>query len=671
MKKQNTRNRNPQSDLSWRRVVFRKWLNIANSNSDYSADSDSDSEPGVQLRRRRFLLDPETCDWPRDSRFRNEKPDEVQVDANASDALPRTRRRKSETFRAQYISTKEIRVCAATWNVGGLVPPDDLDLGGWLDIDDPADIYVIGLQEIIPLNAGNIFGVEDNRPVSKWEMIIRENLNQVPPLIKFKSFSDPPSPSKFKPPEDAPNIEETVLESDSEVEGEIYPLNEESNVFAEVKAGTVTGENLLCADNLTNSVEQEFKRQFSSQKMLHMFNCLKPEDSEENTEALNTQYTKQLTKSLSGRERIGLSWPEPPLHLLAQHGFDKPNSFKSSKSVKSFRTYNSFKSNTITENRMRFDLASLAEIDLESLINRKRRPPYVRIVSKQMVGIFITIWVHRCLRRHIQNLNVSTVGVGVMGYIGNKIIQGSISVSMSVHQTLFCFICTHLTSGDKETDIVKRNADVLEIHKRTRFNSLAGIGLPRSIYDHERIIWLGDLNYRISLPYERTRELISKKDWSMLLERDQLVKELRKGRAFDGWSEGTLNFPPTYKYELNSESYCGEDPKAGRRTPAWERETIHGKTIGNEVAAYLLCDRILSFGRGMKLLSYRRSELKLSDHRPLTATYMVEVEVFSPRKLQRALTFTDAEIEEQDNVTEIGPGGGMLRLEEDVTYWGR
>lgn len=56
----------------------------------------------------------------------------------------------------------------------------------------------------------------------------------------------------------------------------------------------------------------------------------------------------------------------------------------------------------------------------------------------------------------------------------------------------------------------------------------------------------------------------------------------------------------------------------------------------------------------MKLLSYRRSELKLSDHRPVTASYMVEVEVFSPRKLQRALTFTNAEIEEQDIVTEMG-----------------
>ncbi|KAL3655172.1 Inositol polyphosphate phosphatase, catalytic domain ues [Castilleja foliolosa] len=641
MKKQNTRNHNQQAELSWRRVVVRKWLNIATRNSDYSADSDSDSDSET-----------ETSNWPRGSRFRNEKPVEVQVDAN--DALPRIRRRKSETFRAQYINSKEIRVCAATWNVAGRIPPDDLDLNGWLDIDDPADLYVIGLQEIIPLNAGNIFGAEDNSPVSKWEKIIRETLNQVPPVNKFKSYSDPPSPSKFKPFEDAPNIEdEIVLESDCDSEEEIYSL---ADVFEKIKNGMVNGEHSLSADpsfchghdNLTNSTEQELKQQFSSPKMLGRFNCIKTEDSEESSKALSTLYTKKLAKTLSGTEIIGLSWPEPPLHLLAKHGFDRANSLKASKSFKASKSsniYSSFKSNAVSENRIQFDLASLAEFDLRSLINRKRRHPYVRIVSKQMVGVFITIWVRRSLRRHIQNLNVSTVGVGVMGYIGNK---GSISVSMSVHQTLFCFVCTHLTSGEKEMDAAKRNADVNEIHRRARFNSLAALGFPRTIYDHERIIWLGDLNYRINLPYERTRELISKKDWSTLLERDQLIKELRKGRAFDGWSEGTLNFAPTYKYECNSESYRGEDPKAhGRRTPAW-------------------CDRILSFGTGMKLLRYKRSELKFSDHRPVTATYMVEVEVFSPRKLQRALTFTDAEIEEEDIVTGIGLGSGvgLLQLEE-------
>lgn len=64
------------------------------------------------------------------------------------------------------------------------------------------------------------------------------------------------------------------------------------------------------------------------------------------------------------------------------------------------------------------------------------------------------------------------------------------------------------------------------------------------------------------------------------------------------------------------------------------------------------CDRILSYGKGMRQLSYRRTELQLSDHRPVSAIYMVEVEEFCPRKLQRALTYTDAEIENEEVVAE-------------------
>lgn len=36
------------------------------------------------------------------------------------------------------------RICVGTWNVGGKLPPDDLDIDDWLDINEPADIYVLG-----------------------------------------------------------------------------------------------------------------------------------------------------------------------------------------------------------------------------------------------------------------------------------------------------------------------------------------------------------------------------------------------------------------------------------------------------------------------------------------------------------------------------------------------
>ncbi|XP_038698374.1 type IV inositol polyphosphate 5-phosphatase 3-like isoform X2 [Tripterygium wilfordii] len=614
-----------QSELLWARVVMRKWLNISAKDSDYSADTDdhdSDSE------------DDEAYDkWEQNLRT-------AQGDFN--DGPPKIRRRTSETFRAQYINTKELRIHVGTWNVGGQVPPDDLCIDDWININQPADVYLLGIQEIVPLNAGNIFGAEDNRPVAKWENIIRETLNRIrPSTMKVKCFSDPPSPSKFKPSEDIPDIEEEIfLESDSDIGEEVYPLDDDSNNYDEGKAAPVNGINnfksseLYCieSEKLYMPLEQDLQEQFSSPKKLDRLNCLRTEDSTNNVEVPAAQKNGKLTKMLSNSERIGLTWPEPPRDLLSQHVLERTSTFKSVKSFnasKSFNRYSSFKSFT---NEVSPGIALLAELDLESLMHRKRRSPYVRIVSKQMVGIFLTVWVRRSLRRHIQNLKVSTVGVGVMGYIGNK---GSVSVSMSIYQTLFCFVCTHLTSGEKDGDQLKRNADVHEIHRRTQFRPLSSIGLPRSIHDHERIIWLGDLNYRINLSYAKARELISEKEWSKLVESDQLVRELRKGRAFDGWSEGTLTFPPTYKYELNSENYYGDDPKAGRRTPAW-------------------CDRIISYGKGMRLLSYRRTELKLSDHRPVSATYMAEVEVLSPRKLQRALTFTDAEIENTGLVADLG-----------------
>ncbi|KAM0062685.1 putative inositol-polyphosphate 5-phosphatase [Helianthus debilis subsp. tardiflorus] len=629
------------SEVLWPRLVIRKWLNRSSRSSEYNADSDDeDTAYGTDG-------DEESSDWLKRFKDNNKQGDDLESDT--SGAVPRSRRRKSETFRAQYIDAKELKVSVSTWNVAGKLPPEDLDIKDWLDVDNPADIYVIGFQEIIPLNAGNIFGAESNRPVPVWENIIRETLNKIPSeKTKFKCYSNPPSPSRFKPSDDVPDIEDVVvLETDSECEEEIHPFNEESN-FDDLM-DRPAGQNGSLSTVVSMEVVGDSEKRYSSQKTLDRVNGFSVEESEgtvkENINDSVSGNSKKLARLFSGTERIGLSWPEPPLDLLAQCVSvpERPSplqTVKSFKASKSFRTYASFKSYVNVDNRVMPEELFLPDLNLDSTLYRKRRPAYVRIVSKQMVGVFITIWVRRQLRKHIQNVHVSAVGVGVMGYIGNK---GSISVSMSIYQTLFCFICTHLTSGERDADTIKRNADVHEIRKRTRFNSSFNSTLPRRIENHDRIIWLGDLNYRLNLSYEKTCDLISKNEWSKLLECDQLLRELRKGRAFDGWSEGVLDFPPTYKYERNSDKYIGADPKVGRRTPAW-------------------CDRILSYGKGIRQLSYRRSELRFSDHRPVSASYMIEVEVFSPRKLQKALTFTDAEIENDDEMAIVDAGINCLRL---------
>ncbi|OQU78354.1 hypothetical protein SORBI_3009G211600 [Sorghum bicolor] len=165
----------------------------------------------------------------------------------------------------------------------------------------------------------------------------------------------------------------------------------------------------------------------------------------------------------------------------------------------------------------------LQPLDLACGVNnysgvKRKRHQYIRVISKQMVGVFLSVWVRRSLQKHIQNLRVSIVGVGTRGFIGNK---GSISVSMTIHETHFCFVCCHLASGEKNGDELKRNTNVEEIHRRTGFNPIHMVGMPRRIHDHERIILLGDLNYRLNLSYETTHELISKQDWDALFKMDQ------------------------------------------------------------------------------------------------------------------------------------------------------
>lgn len=93
---------------------------------------------------------------------------------------------------------------------------------------------------------------------------------------------------------------------------------------------------------------------------------------------------------------------------------------------------------------------------------------YKLMASKKMVGVFISVWLKKELLRKycISNVKVCSVACGIMGYLGNK---GSVSVSMSIDGTSFCFIAAHLASGEKKGDEGRRNHQVSEIFRRTSF----------------------------------------------------------------------------------------------------------------------------------------------------------------------------------------------------------
>lgn len=57
------------------------------------------------------------------------------------------------------------------------------------------------------------------------------------------------------------------------------------------------------------------------------------------------------------------------------------------------------------------------------------------IISKQMVGILISVWVRNDFRSFIRNPSVSCVGCGIMGCLGNKVIDIVFNIIFIINPT--------------------------------------------------------------------------------------------------------------------------------------------------------------------------------------------------------------------------------------------
>ncbi|KAE8685518.1 Type I inositol 1,4,5-trisphosphate 5-phosphatase CVP2 [Hibiscus syriacus] len=464
-----------KSKLSWPKTLVKKWFkfNIKSKAEDFHDEmlimEVSLKIGGTTSRIGRHALS-------RKAKQRSSKSHSDQV-----------RRCKIDPDVSQFADVHDYRIFVATWNVAGKSPPGYLNMEDWLPTFPPADIYVLGFQEIVPLNAGNVLGTEDNGPARKWLALIRKTLNILPGA---SGGFHTPSPVPYP-----------LVELDADFEGSTRL--EASSFFH----------------------HRPFQSLGRSMRMNNDMAMPQP----------------RLDHRFSVCDRVVLGHRPSDYDPNLRWGSSDENVAGDSPGNAHYSEY--------------YPMSYGGSFALEESNRPMEHSRYCLVASKQMVGIFLTVWVKIDLRDDVRNLKVSCVGRGLMGYLGNK---GSISISMSLHRTSFCFVCSHLTSGQKEGDELRRNFDVMEILRKTRFSRDHGTGYdnsPQTILEHDRVIWLGDLNYRIALSYRSAKAL--------------LRLEKRHSRVFEGWNEGKIHFPPTYKYSNDSDRYAGEDrhPKE-KRTPA-------------------------------------------------------------------------------------------------------
>ncbi len=93
-------------------------------------------------------------------------------------------------YEDKFTTNEELVLFIGTWNVGGKELKDGVMLFEWLYPNKhgkTADIYVIGLQEIVSLNAKNIVLLSNNAKVDFWRNLITKNLNQIDKYVVLKT----------------------------------------------------------------------------------------------------------------------------------------------------------------------------------------------------------------------------------------------------------------------------------------------------------------------------------------------------------------------------------------------------------------------------------------------------------------------------------------------------
>ncbi|KAH8859512.1 Inositol polyphosphate 5-phosphatase E [Schistosoma japonicum] len=84
------------------------------------------------------------------------------------------------------------------------------------------------------------------------------------------------------------------------------------------------------------------------------------------------------------------------------------------------------------------------------------------------------------------------------------------------------------------------------------------------------VFWAGDLNFRIQRPRHLVENVINgkykHKTFEALLCADELLNAQSQGTVFQNFDEGRICFPPTYKFDINSDVY---DSSEKQRVPSY------------------------------------------------------------------------------------------------------
>ncbi|XP_008300552.1 inositol polyphosphate 5-phosphatase Ka isoform X2 [Stegastes partitus] len=183
---------------------------------------------------------------------------------------------------------------------------------------------------------------------------------------------------------------------------------------------------------------------------------------------------------------------------------------------------------------------------------------YVKVSSIRMQGLLLLFFSKVDHVPFIKDIQATYTRTGIMGYWGNK---GGVSISLSFYGHMLCFLNCHLAAHMK---YASERVDEFEYIMATQTFDCKK---APQIVDHRLVFWFGDLNFRIEdHGMHFVRSCINNQTYNLLWSKDQLTMMKKKEQVLQEFEEGPLDFQPTYKFDLNSDTY---DSSGKKRKPAW------------------------------------------------------------------------------------------------------
>jgi len=103
-------------------------------------------------------------------------------------------------------------------------------------------------------------------------------------------------------------------------------------------------------------------------------------------------------------------------------------------------------------------------------VQSKLPPGYELVAERQLIGLLLLIWASPTVLPQISWTSTTSVGTGLMGYMGNK---GAVTARIVLGGTTrLVFINSHLSAGTGKAEAERRNWDAQQVEARTRFDPI-------------------------------------------------------------------------------------------------------------------------------------------------------------------------------------------------------